>query len=164
VVSTTSRPLYPRGNTRYPLYRRLGGPQERSGRVRKISPKPGFDPRTVQPRSQSLYRLSYRAHNEHTSYIKIYFVKVKTALLTELCYVSSHLLPLAPSPLCDNTNRYGRRMRRWLGSVLYPGVWLALMYPNCTINHSICPTYTSIYPPQLSTHRPALPFPYDPSP
>ena len=25
-----------------------GGPQGRSGRVRKISPPPGFDPRTVQ--------------------------------------------------------------------------------------------------------------------
>jgi hypothetical protein len=31
------------------LYRRLGGPQGRPGRVRKISPPPGFDPRTVQP-------------------------------------------------------------------------------------------------------------------
>jgi hypothetical protein len=39
----------PPGKTRYPLYRRLGGPQGRSGRVRKISPTPGFDPRTVQP-------------------------------------------------------------------------------------------------------------------
>jgi len=40
--------LTPR-KTRYPLYRRLDGPQDRSGRVRKISPSPGFDPRTVQP-------------------------------------------------------------------------------------------------------------------
>jgi hypothetical protein len=39
----------PPGKTRYPLYRRLGGPQGRSGRVRKISPPPGFDPQTVQP-------------------------------------------------------------------------------------------------------------------
>jgi hypothetical protein len=39
----------PRGKTRYPLYRRLGGPQGRYGRVRKISPPPGFDLRTVQP-------------------------------------------------------------------------------------------------------------------
>ena len=38
----------PPGKTRYPLYRRLGVPQGRSGRVRKISPPPGFDPRTVQ--------------------------------------------------------------------------------------------------------------------
>jgi hypothetical protein len=44
-VSTTPRPLY----TRYPLYRRLGRPQGLYGRVRKISPIPGFDPRTVQP-------------------------------------------------------------------------------------------------------------------
>ena len=35
--------------TRYPTYRRLGGPQGRSGRVRKISPPQGFDHRTVQP-------------------------------------------------------------------------------------------------------------------
>ena len=41
--------VYPPGKTRYPLYRRLGGPQGWSGRVRKISPPPGFDPRTVQP-------------------------------------------------------------------------------------------------------------------
>jgi len=41
VVSATSRLLYPRGMGRYPLYRRLGGPQVRSGRVRKISfPRP----------------------------------------------------------------------------------------------------------------------------
>jgi hypothetical protein len=35
--------------TRYPLYRRSGGPQGRSERVRKISPSLGFDPRSVQP-------------------------------------------------------------------------------------------------------------------
>ena len=39
----------PPEKTRYPLYRRLGWPQGRSGRVRKISPPPGFDRRTVQP-------------------------------------------------------------------------------------------------------------------
>ena len=36
----------PLGKTRYPLYRRLGGPQDRSGRARKISPPPALDPRT----------------------------------------------------------------------------------------------------------------------
>jgi hypothetical protein len=40
--------LFP-GMTQYPLYRRPGGPQGRTGRVRKISPSPGFDPQTVQP-------------------------------------------------------------------------------------------------------------------
>ena len=48
---SASRPgrSLPPGKTRYPLYRRLGGPQGRSGQVRKISPPSGFDPRTVQP-------------------------------------------------------------------------------------------------------------------
>jgi hypothetical protein len=39
----------PPGKTRYPLYRRLGGLQGRSGRVRKISSPPEFDPPTVHP-------------------------------------------------------------------------------------------------------------------
>ena len=39
----------PPGKTRYPLYRRLGGPQGWSGQVQKIFPSPGFDPRTVRP-------------------------------------------------------------------------------------------------------------------
>jgi len=39
----------PPGKTRYPLHRRLGGPQGRSGQVQKISPPPGFNPWTVQP-------------------------------------------------------------------------------------------------------------------
>jgi hypothetical protein len=48
---SASRPgrSLPPEKTRYPSYRRLGGPQGRSGQVRKISPPPGFDPRTVQP-------------------------------------------------------------------------------------------------------------------
>ena len=37
------------GKTRYRLHRRLGGSQSPSGRVRKIFPPPGFDPRTTQP-------------------------------------------------------------------------------------------------------------------
>jgi len=48
-VSITPGPLFTSGKTRYPLYRSLGGPQGRSGQVRKISPPPGFDPRTFQP-------------------------------------------------------------------------------------------------------------------
>ena len=39
----------PAGRTRYQLCRRLGEPKGRSGRLRKTSPPPGFDPRTVQP-------------------------------------------------------------------------------------------------------------------
>ena len=41
-VSVTPRPLFTPGKTRYPLNRRLGGPQDRSGQVRKISPSTGI--------------------------------------------------------------------------------------------------------------------------
>jgi hypothetical protein len=47
---STPRPgrFTPGKENRYPLYKRLGGAQGRSKRVRKISPQPGFDPLTVQ--------------------------------------------------------------------------------------------------------------------
>ena len=38
----------PSGNTRYPFYRRLGGPQGRSGRVENLVPT-GIRSRIVQP-------------------------------------------------------------------------------------------------------------------
>jgi hypothetical protein len=57
--------LYPRGkDPRYPLYRRLGGPQSRSGhrgRRKNPLPLPGIEPRSPgrPARSQTLYCLSY---------------------------------------------------------------------------------------------------------
>jgi hypothetical protein len=47
----TTRPdrFTPGKETRYPFYGTLGGPQYRSGRVTKISPAPGFDPRIGYP-------------------------------------------------------------------------------------------------------------------
>ena len=56
----------PPGNTRYPLYRRLGGPQGRSGRVRKTSPPPELDPRTVQPVA-SRYTDYADSNTQHTN-------------------------------------------------------------------------------------------------
>ena len=43
----------PPGKTRYPLYRRLGGPQGRSGQAANVFPI-GIRSRTVQPVAQSL--------------------------------------------------------------------------------------------------------------
>ena len=57
----------PTGKTRYPLYRRLGGPQGRSGEVRKISPPPGFDPRTVRPVSSRYTDYATRPTYSHSS-------------------------------------------------------------------------------------------------
>ena len=48
---STPRPgrITPEQETGYPLCWRLSGRQGRTGRVRKISPLPGFDPLTVHP-------------------------------------------------------------------------------------------------------------------
>ena len=65
----------PPGKTRYPLYRRLGGSQGRSGQVRKISPH-----RPVH--RQSLYRLRYPAHGFRKKFrLKFYFEQLKYYLL-----------------------------------------------------------------------------------
>ena len=66
VVNVTPRPLYPREIQwvpgRYPLYKRLGRPQGRSGQVRKISRRPGFGHRTVQPAASRYTDWAIPAH------------------------------------------------------------------------------------------------------
>jgi hypothetical protein len=68
-VSFTPRPLYPQGNiTWYPLDRRLGGPQSRSGRggeENNSQPPSGTELKNPDrpSRSPALYRLSY--HGSH---------------------------------------------------------------------------------------------------
>ena len=49
---------------RYLLYRRMGGHQNRSGRLRKISSPPGFDPRTIQPVASHYTYYSIPAHHK----------------------------------------------------------------------------------------------------
>jgi hypothetical protein len=46
--STARHGRFTPGKDPVSIYRRLGGPQGRSGQVQKISPPPGFDPWTVQ--------------------------------------------------------------------------------------------------------------------
>jgi hypothetical protein len=65
VVSFTPRPLFPQGKSPwYPLDRRLGGPQSRSGRggeEKNSQPPLAIEPQNPDrpARSQALYRLSY---------------------------------------------------------------------------------------------------------
>ena len=53
--------------TRYPLYKRLSEPQNRSERFLKISPTPGFDPRTVQ----SVAIRYTHSHLPHAKYVTL---------------------------------------------------------------------------------------------
>ena len=59
VVKHHAPAALPPGKIRYPLYRRLGGPQGRSGQVRKISTPTGIRGPDRPARSESLYRLRY---------------------------------------------------------------------------------------------------------
>jgi hypothetical protein len=59
-----ARPFTPREDTRYPLYRRPGGPHDRSGPVRKTLLSPGFDPQTTHAVAS---RYTDYCHPPHTS-------------------------------------------------------------------------------------------------
>jgi hypothetical protein len=76
---SASRPgrFLPPRNTLYSLYCRLGGPPGRPGQVRKISPPPGFDPRTVQ-----LVASRYTDWTTRPTYIYLYHGFVAKRLTT----------------------------------------------------------------------------------
>jgi hypothetical protein len=107
VVIFTPRPVYPRGKSAwYPLYRRLGGPQSRSGRRGE---EKFFDATGTQLRplgrpslSQSLYRLRYSGspHQlscrckvccKHQAVIR-HWVTVVLTELTDITYLPPYLI------------------------------------------------------------------------
>ena len=59
VIITTPRSLYSRGRDPVPIVQDVVWPRDRVVRVRNVSPSPGFEPRTVQPLSESVYRLGF---------------------------------------------------------------------------------------------------------
>ena len=71
----------PPEKTRYPLYRRLGVPQGRYGRVRKISPSPGFDPRMVQPVASRYTDWAIAAPKVSSNVLKLNKEKLPSLLL-----------------------------------------------------------------------------------
>jgi hypothetical protein len=80
VVNATFRPLFTPGKTRYPLYRRQGGPQGRSGQVGNISPPPGVDLRNVQPVASRYVDWATRPTDLHGTRIKLYVKYPNTEL------------------------------------------------------------------------------------
>jgi hypothetical protein len=70
VVSSTPRPYFTPGKDPVPPIQEGGWASGTVWQVRKISRPLRFDPRIVHPVSQSLYRLSYPAHNLCTKPIK----------------------------------------------------------------------------------------------
>ena len=77
VVNTPLRPLYPRERKPVHTVKRLGvESQGRSGRVRKISPPPGFDPRTVQPVANRYTEYAIPALHKHISTLQVFTNKI----------------------------------------------------------------------------------------
>jgi len=67
------------GITRYPLYRSLDRTQGHSGWVRKISPPPRFDPRTVEPVASCYTDWAMRVHrtiHKHAEKLKCYYISI----------------------------------------------------------------------------------------
>jgi hypothetical protein len=82
-ASRPNRALAPGKDPRYPLYRRLGGPESRSGHrgYKKIlSPLPGIESQSPgrPTRSQTLYWLSYPAHTRASTHIYFFIPAVLT--------------------------------------------------------------------------------------
>jgi len=98
------------GKTRYSLYMRLGGTQGRSGQVRKISPPPGFDPRTFQPVASpytdwdisalyiKIYIYMYNIYYNVTSCLQ-WYTNSHPQIFLYFCLFLSLLFHLPPSPL-----------------------------------------------------------------
>jgi hypothetical protein len=72
-VSHPGRSLPP-GRTLYPMYRRLGGPQGRSGQVRKISPPLGLNSRTVQPIGSRYTDCGIPAHTPNCGVYEMFYL------------------------------------------------------------------------------------------
>ena len=81
----------------YPLYRRLGGPQGRSGRLWKISPPTEIRSPDRPARSESLYRLSYPG----PAFKTVLAFKVKMTLDVWM-QVSTAIVFLIPSTNYEN--------------------------------------------------------------
>ena len=86
---------FPLGKTRYPLHRRLGGPQVWSGWVRKISPPTGIRSLDRPASSKLLYWLSYSGPALHYGTKKSFkiqnYYKSTKNIYCEL-YLTSHFL------------------------------------------------------------------------
>jgi len=95
---SASRPgrSLPSVKTWYPLYRRLGGPQGRYGKARKISPPPGYDPRTVQPVAS---RYTDYATRPTIDIVCMRFYLQRSAFCW---HCSSYLCPIRLNYLCAN--------------------------------------------------------------
>ena len=81
------------------MYRTLGGPQGQSEPVRKISPPPGYDPRSVQ--SLASYLIPKKCSNSYlkfTHVIQNWHISARAFVRSESLYILSPHLPPTSTP------------------------------------------------------------------
>jgi hypothetical protein len=109
----------PPGMTRYPLYRWLGRPQSRAGRVWKNSPPPGFDPRTAQAVASRCTDLAIPARLQ----------PVLPCLTTQALPKAEHL---------SNKNSYQISTTQDVWRATDDRTWAAVARRDRTQGHSLC--------------------------
>ena len=87
------------GKSQYPLYGRLGMPQDRSRRVQIILPPLGFNPQTVQSIASHYTDWTFPAHNNYTCSDSI-----QTQHVYETCLVFLSVVFIVSS-MCNSTKK-----------------------------------------------------------
>ena len=125
----------PPGKTRCPLYRRLGGPQCRSGQVRKISPPTEIRSPDRAARSQSLYRLSYTGPRAYKYAVlkcnhKIFPVRkiayLSYALRCIIIGFGNHQPATASATNPDSSAIFSRKQIIWTNRVIWQKLMTAI--------------------------------------
>jgi hypothetical protein len=101
VVNATLRPLYNPGKTRYPLYRRLGGPPGPVWTSAENLAPTGIRSPDRPARSQSLHRLSYPDPRQYSTKPKI----TNTELANHRCRIPANIITAAMRIIYQIKNR-----------------------------------------------------------
>jgi hypothetical protein len=148
------------GKTQYPLYRRLGKPQGRSGRVRENLARTVIRSLDRPARSESLYWLRYPGPQiPWTKIIKIITIIIMTACHTEIrnfesgeqVYQSYGLVACTPCSLVDRYKLLGSTYCCHMHAILMEQI-LAKCYHLSTILLGVTSQKTATKPRHTARH------------